>query len=134
MQPTIVQLRHIADSRGTVTFIESERDIPFVVKRAYWLDNLSPEQARGFHAHQNLRQVAFCLRGNCEMALDNGHERQTILLDTPTRGVLIDKMIWHEMRFMDNALLLTFASDYYDEADYIRSYDIFLEIITRKNQ
>ena len=83
--------------------------------------------SRGYHAHRNLRQVAMCVAGSCRMVLDNGSTREEVVLDCPTRGLLIESMMWREMHdFSDDCVLLVLASELYDETDYIRDYDEFL--------
>ena len=86
--------------------------------------------SRGFHAHRRLKQVAIVLRGSCRFILDDGVERIEILLDNPAQGLLLDSIIWREMKdFSSDCVLMVLADQPYDENDYIRSYDEFLEAI-----
>lgn len=118
------------DDRGLLVFAETERQIPFVVKRAYWVQSKAGVR-RGFHAHRALRQVAVCLSGSCDFLLDDGSVRYTVTLDRPDQGLLIERMIWREFELSENATLLVFASEYFDEDDYIRNYDEFQKLVHR---
>ncbi len=91
---------------------------------------MQPDLPRGFHAHRELIQVAVCLKGSCDILMDNGHEKEVIGLNSPSQGLVIDIMQWHEMsNFSEDCVLLVLASDVYDESDYIRNYDVFLREI-----
>ena len=118
----------LGDDRGSLIALESLHQIPFDIKRVYYIYGTKEGISRGFHAHKALQQVAVCVSGKCRMVLDDGREKTDVWLDSPARGVLIDKMIWHEMHeFSSNCVLLVMASDYYDESDYIRNYDDFIK-------
>ncbi len=107
--------------------MESNRNVPFDIRRVYYITGMSPDQPRGFHAHRQLQQVAVCVAGRCRMVLDDGKTRNETWLDTPDNGVLIGNMVWREMHdFSSDCVLLVLASELYDEADYIRDYDAFL--------
>lgn len=120
---------------GLLTFLESERDIPFAVRRVYYIYDLEDGARRGFHAHKTLRQYLICVCGSCEILLDNGAQQATVSLNGPSEGLYVGPNVWHEMyAFSPGAVLLVLASDYYDENDYIRNYDMFLDWIReRKN-
>lgn len=127
----IIDFPNFKDQRGTLVAIESNQSIPFKIKRLYYIFNTS-NQARGFHAHIDLKQVAICLKGSCRFILDNGHLKDEILLTSPTQGLVIDSLIWREMHdFSDDCVLLVLASEHYDESDYIRDYQEFLSIVPR---
>jgi dTDP-4-dehydrorhamnose 3,5-epimerase-like enzyme len=116
------------DERGSLVAIEELKDIPFEVKRVYYIFNTKNNVRRGFHAHKNLKQVAICVKGSCKFLLDNGKERiDEIVLNKPNKGLLIEEMIWREMYdFSEDCVLLILASEFYDESDYIRDYEEFL--------
>jgi len=123
---------NLGDSRGGLIAIEGNKNVPFDIKRVYYIYSTKQGVSRGFHAHKSLRQVAVCVAGHCTMVLDNGKERVSVKLDTPDRGILIEKMIWHEMHDFSpdpDCVLLVLASKYYNEDDYIRNYQEFLEQI-----
>lgn len=127
----IIDFPNFKDQRGTLVAIESNQSIPFKIKRLYYIFNTS-NQARGFHAHIDLKQVAICLKGSCRFILDNGHLKDEILLTSPTQGLVIDSLIWREIHdFSDDCVLLVLASEHYDESDYIRDYREFLSIVPR---
>lgn len=118
----------LGDERGSLVALESEKTVPFAIKRVYYIFGTKLGVARGFHAHRNLRQVAICVTGSCLMVLDDGKTRQETLLNSPTKGLLIDDLVWREMRdFSKDCVLLVLASEHYDEDDYIRDYDEFIK-------
>jgi len=132
---SLSNLRSITDDRGQIVFLESGRDLPFEPKRIYYLCNLSPDQPRGFHAHRRTDQVAVCVQGSCEILLDDGASRETIECGDPTRAIRIKPMVWHEMHnFTRDCLLVVFANELYDEADYIRNYDEFQNVLAQLSQ
>lgn len=116
----------IGDDRGNLVALEGNKNIPFSIKRVYYLFDLQSDLPRGFHAHKELIQVAVCVKGRCDILMDDGKNKETVTLDSPEKGLIIDVMQWHEMQnFSDGCVLLVLASDVYDEADYIRSYEQF---------
>ncbi len=132
MDNPIVCLKGIGDERGLLVAIEGNQTISFEIKRTYYLLNLKKNQARGFHAHKQLKQFAVCLQGSCRFIMDDGIHKNDFILSEPTKGILIDAMIWHEMHdFSDNCVLLVLASDHYNESDYIRDYGDFKRNIKR---
>lgn len=115
---------------GSLSFFEAEKHIPFPIRRVYYIYDVQSGARRGFHAHKNLKQVLFCIHGSCKLLLDDGKEQQTVHLTSPSEGVLLEGVIWREMYdFSDGAVLAVLASEYYDEADYIRNYEDFLSYI-----
>lgn len=116
----------IGDDRGNLVVLEENKNIPFSIKRVYYLFDLQSDIPRGFHAHKELVQIAVCVKGHCDILMDDGKNKETVTLDSPDKGLLIDVMQWHEMRnFSEDCVLLVLASNIYDEADYIRSYEQF---------
>ena len=123
---SLIDLPDLGDERGGLIAIESNQGIPFEIKRLYYIFNTT-NQARGFHAHINLKQVAICLKGSCRFILDDGSKKEHVVLNTATKGLLIEGLVWHEMHdFSEDCVLLVLASEHYDEADYIRDYQSFL--------
>lgn len=134
MENNLLRFCVMGDARGNLVSLEELKNIPFLIKRIYYLYNLQKELPRGFHAHKKLQQVLICLNGSCEVLLDNGQEKQSLMLDQPHIGLFIDKLIWHEMdNFSNDCVLIVIASDCYDENDYIRNYDDFLYYIDKVN-
>lgn len=116
----------LGDERGALVALEGTKTVPFDIKRVYYIFGTQPSVARGFHAHKQLQQVAVCITGKCRMLLDDGHTREEVWLDSPNKGLIINKMIWREMHdFSADCVLLVLASEHYDESDYIRSYAAF---------
>lgn len=122
----------LGDERGSLLALEGNKNIPFDIKRVYYIYGTQEGVARGFHAHKELQQVAICLKGSCRFVMDNSAEKSDVILNSPSQGLLIDTMQWHEMYdFSSDCILLVLASDTYDEADYIRNYDEFLNFAKR---
>lgn len=128
MNIKLIPLQAHGDDRGSLIALEEEHNIPFQIKRVYYMFNTKEGVRRGFHAHKRLKQVAIAVRGSCRFVLDDGKERVEILLDNPAQGLLIDSCIWREMYdFSDDCVLMVLADCLYDESDYIRDYDKFIE-------
>ncbi|MBW3690473.1 MULTISPECIES: sugar 3,4-ketoisomerase [Aeromonas] len=129
MEIKLISLQAHGDERGSLIALEEGKNIPFSVKRVYYLFNTKEGVSRGFHAHRELKQVAIAVRGSCRFVLDNAKERVDILLDNPAQGLLIESFIWREMHdFSDDCVLMVLADQLYDESDYIRKYEDFLRI------
>lgn len=125
-----IQFPTVRNEVGGLSFLEAERHIPFNIRRVYYIFDVPAGSRRGFHAHRELQQVLICIHGSCKIMMDNGTEQETVLLDNPSEGLLIENTIWREMYdFSPGAVLLVLASHYYDEADYIRDYDEFLAFV-----
>ena len=122
------------DDHGSLVAIEECKDIPFPIRRVYYLFGTKEDVTRGCHAHKSLQQVLICLSGSCKIMLDDGRECQTVLLDLPDEGLYLPNAIWREMfDFSPDAVLMVLASDFYNEADYIRDYSEFLDYIKDHN-
>ena len=118
------------DSRGALTFIEEGHDIPFSIKRIYYIYNTNLNVRRGGHAHKSLKQYLVCISGCCKVLLEDISGRKIIELKKPNEGLYVENMVWHEMYdSREGTVLLAIASDYYDENDYIRRYEDFQNII-----
>jgi dTDP-4-dehydrorhamnose 3,5-epimerase-like enzyme len=125
---TILDFQINGDNRGSLVALESQKNIPFEIKRIYYIFDTKSGVVRGLHAHKDLSQVMVCLKGSCRVVLDNGSAKEQVVLDSPNKGLLIDSMIWREMHdFSEDCVLLVLANEHYDESDYIRDYDEFLE-------
>lgn len=131
MEITTFEFAVRGDERGSLVAIEERRDIPFVTRRVYYIFGTQPGVTRGLHAHRQLQQVMVCLHGRCRLLLDDGQDKREVLMERNDRGVLIDKMIWHQMdEFSPECVLLVLADDYYDESDYIRDYEEYQTLAT----
>lgn len=126
MKIEYIPLQVHGDERGSLIALEEMKNIPFSIKRIYYMFNTQMGVRRGFHAHKELMQIAIPVRGSCRFLLDDGKEKINVLLDDTSCGLLIEPYIWHEMYdYSDDCVLLVLASDFYDELDYIRNYDDF---------
>ena len=122
------------DDRGQLIALESFKEIPFEIKRVYYIYDTKDKVRRGFHAHKNLEQILICVSGSCKLHLDNGQDTEEVLLDTPEKGLYISSGIWREMYdFSPDAVLLVLASEHYAESDYIRNYNEFIKYIGEKS-
>ena len=132
MKLQIINFKPLGDERGSLIAIEAEKSVPFPVRRVYYIFGTKEGVERGFHAHKALNQVAVAVTGSCEMVLDDGQSETTVLLDSAEKGVLIGPGMWRVMRnFTPDCVLLVLADQHYDETDYIRDYDQFIEWIKR---
>lgn len=117
----------LGDERGSLVALEAEKSVPFMIKRVYYIFGTKAGVSRGFHAHRKLQQVAICITGSCRMILDDGQQRNEVLLNSPNKGLVIGDLVWREMHdFSEDCVLLVLASEHYDESDYIRNYDDFI--------
>ncbi|MGI6463822.1 MAG: sugar 3,4-ketoisomerase [Candidatus Scatomorpha sp.] len=124
--------RH-GDERGQLVALEAFKDIPFEIKRVYYMYDTGLNVRRGFHAHKDLKQILICIHGSCKILLDDGKEKTIVTLDKPYEGLYVSNDMWREMfDFSEDAVLMVLASEYYDESDYIRDYDEFLKYTTEE--
>ena len=131
MEVQMIEFQTHGDERGMLIALEEYKNIPFAVKRVYFMYDTKEGVCRGKHAHKTLKQVLFCPCGECKVRLDNGTETTVVRLKNPTEGLVIEANIWREMYdFIPGTVLMVLASDYYDENDYIRDYSEFLQHIT----
>lgn len=118
------------DERGQLVALEEFNDIPFEIKRVYYMYETKEDVRRGYHAHKNLEQILICIHGSCKVLLDNGTEKKIISLERPYEGLYVPNNMWREMYdFSPDAVLMVLASEVYREEDYIRSYEEFLEFL-----
>lgn len=119
--PVIFDFNSVKEPRGHLNYLEELKDIPFEVKRVYWLTTVPEQQVRGGHAHKTGEQVIVCLNGVVEALLeDKEGQVMSFTLDDPNKGLYIPPMWWGRMLFKNNAMLLGLASDEFSEEDYIR--------------
>lgn len=121
------------DDRGQLVALEEYIDIPFEIKRVYYMYDTLEGVIRGGHAHKSLEQILICVHGSCKVRLDNGYEQKIVPLEKPYEGLYISHYMWREMYdFSSDAVLMVLASKIYDERDYIRSYDDFIKYVKGK--
>lgn len=120
------------DERGQLIALEEGKDIPFEVKRIYYIFDTIAGVRRGLHAHRSLEQILVCIHGSCKILLDDGTEAEEVVLERSDEGLYVGPGMWRELfDFSPDAVLLVLASELYDESDYIRDYNEFLEAIGR---
>lgn len=123
------------DERGQLIAIEEQKDIPFSIKRVYYMYDTGEGVVRGHHAHKSLQQILVCVHGSCKIRLDNGREKKVVALEKPYEGLYVSNAMWREMYdFSSDAVLMVFASELYDEDDYIRDYEEFLKYVNENEE
>jgi len=123
----IIVLPKISEPRGNLTFIEQNRHIPFAIQRVYYLYDVPGGAERGGHAHKNLHQLIIAMSGSFDVVLDDGVEKKRFHLNRSYNGLYVCPMIWRELdNFSSGSVCMVLASNLYDEADYYRDYEIFL--------
>lgn len=129
-QNSLIQLYHLPEIQDDCSLVVAEKsNIPFPIRRLYYIYNPAPRLARGFHAHYKTSQLLFCIKGSVRMVLDDGENKEEATLNKPSDGILLKPLIWHEMHDMtEETILLVLASHTYSERDYIRDYKTFLKI------
>lgn len=126
----IIELPKISDVRGNLTVVEEFSEVPFLIKRTYFLYDVPSGAERGGHAHKKLRQLIIALSGSFDVILDDGHEVETFHLNRPNIGLLLGPMKWRVINnFSSGSVCAVMASDKYDEDDYIRSHDEFVGLV-----
>ena len=126
---TLHRLPRVADIRGSLTVGEFDRSIPFAAKRYFMVFDVPSVETRGEHAHHECHQFLICVRGSCAVVADDGINRQEFLLDRQDLGIHLPPMVWGiQYKYSADAMLLVFASHYYDSADYIRDYSQFRQL------
>ena len=127
---SVILMPTITDLRGNLTFGEYGKELPFIPKRYFIVFDVPSKDVRGEHAHRDLHQLLVCVKGSCCVALDDGVNRDRVVLDTPAKGLYLPPMIWAtQYKYSQDAVLLVLASEKYDNADYIRDYDEFVGLI-----
>lgn len=116
----------MGDERGKLISLEENKNIPFEIKRVYYIYDTSSEVTRGKHAHPHLQQVIVCVHGKCKFLLDDGLKKEIVELSSPDKGLFIGENIWREMYdFTPDCVLMVLANEYYNEEEYIRNYTDF---------
>lgn len=135
MEVKLIDFQRHGDARGQLIALEENKEIPFNIKRVYYMFDNVNNVRRGYHSHKTLEQILICVNGSCKIHLDDGHDCADVELSTPHRGLYIGPNMWREMYdFSEDAVLMVLASELYDENDYIRNYRAFLELVnTRRN-
>ena len=123
----LIDIPQRGDSRGQLAVAELGGVLPFAARRIYWIHGTTPGVSRGFHAHRKLRQLCVCVAGSVRLSLFDGRRKESVVLDSSAKGLLIGPGLWREMHdFSPDCVLMVFADAEYDEADYIRDRDQFV--------
>ena len=126
----LIDFKTLGDDRGSLIAVEEGYNTPFEIRRVYYIFDTQKDVQRGFHAHKHLKQICIAVKGSCTFVLDDGESKEEIILDNPNQGLYIENLIWREMKdFSEDCVLIVLANKHYDESDYIRDYDKFLEEI-----
>ena len=125
----LIELPKFLDARGNLSFAENSKQIPFEIKRTYWLYDVPGGESRGGHSYRTNKELIIALSGSFDVVLDDGKERRVFSLNRSYYGLYVPAGLWREMEnFSTNAFALEFGSTHYDEADYIRDYKDFLKL------
>ena len=128
----LLELKTIRDTRGNLTFIQNDSIDHFEFKRIYYLHDIPYKSERGGHAHKNLKQLIIPLSGSFEIYLNNGFKEENYFMSDPTKGLLIKNLVWRDMRnFSSGSVCLVLASELYNENDYIRDFDEFINLVKK---
>ncbi len=127
-QCRIINLPKIAEARGNLSFIESNKHVPFEIKRVYYIYDVPGGAERGGHAHKRLQQFVIAISGSFDVVLHDGRNEQRFHLNRSFYGLYISTMVWREIdNFSSGSVCLALASEFYDEGDYFREYNQFLK-------
>jgi dTDP-4-dehydrorhamnose 3,5-epimerase-like enzyme len=133
MKFQLINFQIKGDERGSLISLERGKNIPFTIKRIYYIFDTKKNVRRGYHAHKNLKQVLVCVSGSCKILLDDGSKKDMIKLDKPETALFIKGTIWREIYdFSSDCVLMVLADNFYDEEDYLRNYEDFLKYIGKK--
>jgi dTDP-4-dehydrorhamnose 3,5-epimerase-like enzyme len=133
MQINTISFPIRGDDRGSLVAVEGGEEIPFDIKRVYYIYGTQEGVVRGKHAHHALKQIIICVHGKCTIVLDDGTAKTEVSLSKPNEGLYISSLVWREMKdFSPDTVLLVFANEHYDESDYIRDYNEFLKCVEAK--
>ena len=132
--PDLVELNVKGDHRGQLVALEEQLDVPFNIKRIFYIFGTQQDIARGNHSHYKTEQFLICVKGCCSVTLDNSSETKTYVLDSPNKALFQDALLWGSMHsFSADCVLLVLANMFYDESDYIRNYDEFVALFDSKD-
>ena len=125
---TTKEFNVLGDYRGQLVALEENRNIPFDLKRVFYIFGTQEGVSRGNHSHYKTKQFLVAVNGSCKVTLDDGYNKETFNLNKPNLGLFQDALIWGTMHdFSSDCVLMVLADEHYDESDYIRDYDMFLE-------
>lgn len=124
----IIKVNRFDDERGTLCFITGGKEFPFEIKRMFWISNVPEGASRGEHAHWSCSEVIFPVSGGFEICIDDGHRRETFLLDSPDEGIIVPAKVWCRLQnFRPGTVCVVAASEPYDAEGYVNDYESFLK-------
>ncbi|MCT7612965.1 FdtA/QdtA family cupin domain-containing protein [Aliarcobacter butzleri] len=125
---TLQEFKVLGDYRGQLIALEANRQIPFDVKRVFYIYGTQEGVPRGNHSHYKTKQFLVAVNGSCKVTLDDGEKKETFDLNRPNLGLFQDAFVWGTMHnFSSDCVLMVLANEYYDASDYITDYDKFLK-------
>ena len=128
----LIDFKILGDERGSLIALESNKQIPFEIKRVFYIYGTQEGVPRGKHSHYKTKQFLVAVHGSCKITLDNGKEKETFDLNQPSLGLFQDALIWGSMHdFSSDCVLMVLADEYYEASDYITQYDKFLEEVKK---
>ena len=129
----LLEMPLVQDPRGSLSFGEAQRHLPFAIRRYFLVFQVSEDYTRGEHAHRRLEQLLICVKGSCRVVAEDGQHKEDFVLDNPAVGLYLPPMVWATQHdYSQDAVLLVLCSDYYDPADYINDYSEFLALVPPK--
>lgn len=132
--PELIDFKEIRDNRGCMIALEQLNNIPFEIKRVYYMYDLNSKTRRGEHAHRQTDRILICLRGSCIVDFDDTYNKYQVSLNSPSKGVRLLPYIWHSLfNFSEDCLIMVLANKLYEESDYIRDYQTFKKIINERH-
>lgn len=127
---TLIDFKIMGDDRGSLIALEANRQIPFDIKRVFYIYGTQQGVPRGNHSHYKTKQFLIAVNGSCKVTLDDGNNKEVFELDKPNLGLFQDALVWGIMHdFSEDCVLMVLADEYYDASDYITNYDKFLEVV-----
>jgi dTDP-4-dehydrorhamnose 3,5-epimerase-like enzyme len=130
---SLIHHKVLGDHRGELVAVEGNRDIPFDIKRVFYIYDVKKNSVRGQHSHYKTMQYIIAVSGSCKVTLDDGETKKIFDLNKPNKGLFQDALIWGKMHdFSDDCVLVVFANEYYKPEDYIINYNQFLEVVNGK--
>ena len=131
----ILEFQQLGDDRGHLVVVEGNESIPFNIKRIFYIYGSDEKVVRGQHANEFSEFVLINLCGSCHIYVDDGVNKETILLDKPHQGIYLEKLVWKNMlNFSKDSILLVLSSEHYSNEEYIRNYEDFQNIIRKKEK
>ncbi|ENE5173040.1 FdtA/QdtA family cupin domain-containing protein [Vibrio cholerae] len=126
----ILEFKAMGDERGQLVALESMNQVPFDIKRVFYVYGTSGDKAHGCHANKKTKFVIISVSGSCIVTVNNGVHSKDIILDCQTKGLYLDKMVWKEMHsFSKNSVLMVLCSEKYDQEEYVHNFDEYLDLV-----